>query len=179
MYIKSLLALIRARFTESPDGKLWANETKQVWGSSTTVCSLAAALANAANTYSGLASYTQTQLDNSLAYPLALAVLGVPDTFAAAPTAGGTIDLYMTLDDIDGTTDETPEPGSSDILYLGKYVGSFVMDNQDVATVKPIVISLEGVRKARFNIYNNCGQQLSYSSNPITVKITPFTYGPS
>lgn len=150
---------------------------KMQFGSATTVISLAAALANGANTYSGLGSFTQTQLDNSTdLHPFAKAVLGIPDTFAAAPTTGSTIDLYMTEDDIDGTSDETPEPASSDIQYLGRLVGQFVIDNQDVATIKPCNISLHGVKKARFNLLNSCGQQLSYTSNPITVKITPFTY---
>lgn len=157
-----------------------ANELKMVFGSATTVISHAAALASGANTYSGMSGCTMTQLDNSTAlYPYARAVLSVPDTFVAAPTAGGTFDLYMILDDIDGTSDETPEPGASDILYLGKYVGSFVVDNQDVATIKPIVISLEGVQKARFCLLNNCGQQTQYSTNPLTVKITPFSYMPT
>lgn len=157
-----------------------ANELKMVFGSSTTVISHAAALASGANTYTGLTGLTNTQLDNSaLLYPYARAVLGVPDTFAAAPTAGGTFDLYMVLDDIDGTSDETPEPGASDILYLAKWVGAWVVDNQDVATIKPIVISLEGVQKARFFVQNNCGQQASYTSNPMTVKITPFSYMPT
>ena len=67
-----------------------ANELKMVFGSSTTVISLAAALASGANTYTGLTGLTNTQLDNStLLYPYARAVLGVPDTFAAAPTAAG------------------------------------------------------------------------------------------
>lgn len=158
-----------------------ANELKMVFaGSATTVVSLAASLNSGANTYSGLSGCTMTQLDNStLLYPYARAVLSIPDTFAAAPTAGGTVDLYMTLDDIDGTSDETPEPGAADITHLGKYVGSFVIDNQDVATIKPIVIGLEGVQKARFFIANNCGQQASYTSNPLTVKITPFSYMPT
>lgn len=144
-----------------------------LFGSATTVISLAATLANAANTTTSEA----TQLDNSTnKYPYALAVLNITDTFAAAPTAGATIDLYMVMDDVDGTTDETPVPASSDILYLAKWVGAFVMDNQDVATVKPIVISLHGVLKARFFIYNQCGQTISYSSTATTVKITPFTY---
>ena len=157
-----------------------ANELKMVFGSTTTVISLAATLANAANTYNGLANCTMTQLDNSSTlYPFARAVLGIPDTFAAAPTAGALIDLYMVQDDVDGTSDETPEPGATDILYLARYCGSFIMDNQDVATIKAIEISLHGVQKARFMILNNCGQTLSYSSNPITVKITPFTYAPT
>lgn len=157
-----------------------ANETKMVFGSTTTVISLAATLASAANTYSGLAGCTMTQLDNSTAlYPWARAVLNIPDTFASAPTAGGTFDLYMSLDDVDGATDETPLPGATDIVYLAKYVGSFVVDNQDVANVKAIVISLEGVQKAQFYTANNCGVQSSYTSNPLTVKVTPFTYAPT
>ena len=157
-----------------------ANELKMVFGSATTVISHAAALASGANTYSGMSGCTMTQLDNSTTlYPYARAVLGIPDTFAAAPTAGGTVDLYMTLDDIDGTSDETPLPAASDITYLGKYVGSFVVDNQDVAQIKPIVISLEGVQKAQFYILNSSGQQISYSATATTVKITPFSYMPT
>jgi len=157
-----------------------AGELKMVFGSPTTVISLAAALASAANTYNGLTGCTMTQLDNSAAlYPYARAVLSIPDTFAAAPTAGGTIDLYMSLDDIDGTSDETPVPAAGDITYLAKYVGSFVVDNQDVATIKPITISLEGVQKAQFYLLNSSGQQISYTSNPTTLKITPFTYAPA
>ena len=157
-----------------------ANELKMVFGSATTVVSLAATLANGANTYTGLTGLTNTQLDNSTnLYPYAKAVLGIPDTFAAAPTAGGTVDLYLVEDDIDGTSDETPEPGASDILYLAKYVGSWVVDNQDVAQIKPIDISLMGVRKARFFILNNSGQQISYTSSPTTVKVTPYTVAPT
>ena len=45
-----------------------------------------------------------TQLDNSTAlYPDAIAHPVDHGYFAAAPTAGGTIDLYTTLDDISGT----------------------------------------------------------------------------
>lgn len=157
-----------------------ANETKMVFGSTTTVISHAATLASAANTYSGLAGCTMTQLDNSTTlYPWARAVLNITDTFAAAPTAGGTIDLYMSLDDVDGATDEIPLPAATDIVYLAKYVGSWVMDNNDTATVKAITISLEGVGKAQFYILNNCGQQISYSSTATTVKVTPFTYAPT
>ena len=76
---------------------------KMQFGSATTVISQAATLANGSNTYNGLTGCTMTQLDNSTdLYPFARAVLGVPDTFAAAPTAGSTIDLYMIVDDIDG-----------------------------------------------------------------------------
>jgi hypothetical protein len=114
-------------------------------------------------------------------YPDAKFVLNITDTFAAAPTAGGTIDVYMTAYDVDGTTDETPIPASSDILYLGRYVGSFVMDNQDVATVKVLIVPgcLYGISSAKFNLLNNCGQQISYSSTATTLKVTPLTTMPS
>lgn len=156
-----------------------ANELKQVYDAATTVISLAATLNNAANTYSGLAGLTMTDLSNSLNYPKAVATLNITDTFAAAPTAGGTIDLYMTMNDIDGTSDETPVPGASDILYLAKYIGSWIIDNQDVATIKPIIIDLTGVTSAKFYIYNNCGQQISYSSTATVVKIKPLSYAPT
>jgi len=152
---------------------------KMQFGSSTTVCSLAATLADGSNTYNGLASYTQTQLDNSTnLYPYAKAVLSITDTFAAAPTAGSTFDLYMIEDDIDGTSDETPIPAATDIIYRAKWVGSWILDNSDVAVLKPITIDLHGVQKARFDFVNRSGQQLSYSSTATTVKITPFTYVP-
>lgn len=157
-----------------------SNEVQMVFGSPTTVISLAATLANAANTYAGLSGLTMTQLDNStLLYPKAKAVLDIADTFAAAPTAGGTVDLYYIEDDVDGTQDETPEPAATDITALAKYAGSWVVDNQDVRHVKAITIDLEGVRKARFCILNNTGQTLSYSTQPILVKITPFSYKPA
>lgn len=145
----------------------------------TTVVSLAATLANGANTYEGLTNCTHTQLDNSTdKYPHARLVWTATDTFAAAPTAGGTIDVYMTVEDIDGTSDETPIPGASDIAYLGRYIGSFVLDNQDVATRKVLILLdvLAGVEKAKFNYLNSSGQQLSYSTNAITLKVHPFTY---
>lgn len=157
-----------------------SNELKHVFGSATTVISLAATLANGANTYAGLASCTMNQLDNStLLYPMAKAVLNINDTFAAAPTAGGTIDLFMYEEDIDGTTDATPVPAASDIDNLAKYVGSFVVDNQDVAHVKSIIFPLDGVQKAKFCIKNSTGQQTSYTSVATTVKVTPFSYMPS
>lgn len=157
-----------------------ANQTKMVFGSATTVCSLAATLANGANTYAGLASYTQTELDNSTdLYPWAIAVFNNPDTFSAAPTVGSTIDLFMVNNDIDGTSDETPVPAGLDIDNLAKLVGQFVLDNQDVANRKWCIISLAGVKKAFFDFKNVSGQTLSYTSNAITVKVTPFTYGPA
>jgi len=156
-----------------------ANELKTIFAAGTTTAvSLAADLANAANSLTTDA----TQLDNSvLLYPYANAVLTSPNGFGAAPTAGGTVDLYMIQDDVDGTDDEQPAPAATDITYRARYVGSWVVDNQTASDkfVGSIVISLEGVKKARFFILNSSGQLLDYVATLITVKITPFTYAPA
>lgn len=156
-----------------------ANETKQVFASATTVISHAATLASGANTYNG-GSTTMTELDNSSSlYPLALAVLDIVDTFAAAPTAGAYVELWMNRNDIDGTSDHLPVPAGSSDLKNAEFVGSFPIEDTDEAQRIAIVIALEGVKKANFFIKNSTGQQISYSSNPITVKVTPFTYAPT
>ncbi len=158
-----------------------ANDLKYNYSSTTTtVISLAATLANAANTYSTMTNLTMTPLDNSTDdYPYARAVLEIVDTFAAAPTAGSVISLWMTRNNIDGASDTTPVPAASDIDNIAEYVGAWVMDDQDVAVRKEIIINLEGVTNADFYIKNECGQQISYSANPTTVKITPFTVAPT
>ena len=147
-----------------------ANDTIMKWGSATTVISETAAIAD------GDFSTDTTQLDNSSTlYPYGLAVLRCQDTFAAAPDDNSTVDLYMVMDDVDGTVDESAAPSGTD-PEASTLVGSFPIYNTDEDQVRAINISLHGVRKARFFILNNTGQAISYSSNAITVKITPFTY---
>jgi hypothetical protein len=147
--------------------------------SSTTCISLAASLANDANTHSGHTGITQTALDNSTdKYPHARFVLEVPETFAAAPSAGAWFDIWMTENDIDGTSDETPVPGATDIESLAIRVGSILIDNQDVAQRKPLRVLgiLAGVNSALFYVRNKTGQATTYSSTPLTLKVTPFTF---
>lgn len=147
--------------------------------STTTVVSLAASLANNANTHSGHTGITQTALDNSTdKYPHCKFVLNVPETFAAAPTAGGYFDIWMTEENIDSTSDETPVPGATDIENLARYVGKITVDNQDVANLKPLVVHgiLATVSSALFYVRNVTGQATTYSSTALTLKATPFTY---
>lgn len=147
--------------------------------SATTVISLAAALVNDANTHSGHSGITQTALNNATdLYPHCKFVLNVPETFAAAPTAGGWFDIWMTENDIDSTSDETPVPGATDIENLARYVGSIRIDNQDVANLKPLVVHgiLAGVTSALFYLRNKTGQATTYSSTALTLKAQPFTY---
>jgi len=152
---------------------------KPAAGGATTCVSLAAALASDANTHSGHTGITQTALDNSTdKYPHAKIVLNVPETFAAAPTAGGYFDIWMTENDIDGTSDETPVPGATDIESLARYVGVIRIDNQDVAQLKPLVVHglLASVSSALFYVRNKTGQATTYSATALTLKVTPFTY---
>lgn len=147
--------------------------------SATTVISLAASLANGGNTHSGHSGITQTALDNSTdKYPHCKFVLNVPETFAAAPSVGGYFDIWMTENDIDSTSDETPVPGATDITELARYVGTIKIDNQDVANLKPLTVHgvLAGVSSALFYLRNQTGQATTYSSTALTLKATPFTY---
>lgn len=152
---------------------------KWIMGSTTTAISLAAALSNGANTYSGHSGITQTAVDNSSSkYPHAKFVLNVPDTFAAAPSTGAYFDIWMTENNIDSTSDETPVPGSSDIADLARYVGTIRIDNQDVANLKPLNVFnvLAGVSEALFYLRNQTGQATTYSSTALTLKVTPFSF---
>lgn len=147
--------------------------------STTTAISLAASLANDANTHSGHSGITQTALDNSTdKYPHAKFVLNVPETFAAAPSSGAYFDVWMTENDIDSTSDETPVPGATDIESLARYLGVIRVDNQDVAQLKPLTLHgvLAGVTSALFYVRNKTGQATTYSSTALTLKVTPFTY---
>lgn len=153
--------------------------TAWVLGSTTTAISLAASLANGGNTHSGHTGITQTAVDNSTdKYPHAKFVLNVPETFAAAPSTGGYFDIWMTENDIDSTSDETPVPGATDITDLARYVGTIRIDNQDVANLKPLVVHgiLAAVSSALFYVRNQTGQATTYSSTALTLKVTPFSY---
>ena len=120
---------------------------------------------------------TVTQFDNSTdLWPLAVATLSIVDTWAAAPDANSTVDLYMVKDDVDSTSDE--DMPTLTVTSGAHYVGSFVVAGSDAAQYRQIVISLAGVRKCRFAIYNGTGQTISYSSGN-TVKIEGFSYVPA
>ena len=122
---------------------------------------------------------TITEFDNSVdMWPLAVATLQIPDTFLAAPTVGSTIDLYMCRQDLAGGTNDETAPTTT-LVNGAKYVGSFgPLYATDEAQNLETVISLAGVRKAKFFIQNNSGTTMSYSAG-FTVKIEGFTFTPS
>jgi len=150
-----------------------ANQAKMVFASSTTCISFTAALAN------GSVDGGDTILDNSTnLYPLGTAELYLPNGFASAPTDRSTVDLYMVRYNVSGgTDDDTSAPTGTDV-EAAEYVGSFLIHDTDEAQRVTIVISLAGVNAAHFYIKNNCGVEISTGSAN-TVKIMPFTFGPT
>lgn len=153
------------------------NESKQYRaGSATVAISMTSDMATAVNNYSGQTGFTPTELDNASAlYPYAEAVLECA-AFTVAPAAGSGIELWMCKQNIDGTNDQVPAPVSTD-LKAATYVGFFpVVPNNSDAQRIPIIISLESVKSAFYFLKNATAQTLKAN---ITVKITPFSYGPT
>ena len=155
-----------------------ADEAIMTFGSATTCISQTATVAD------GEVVGGQTELDNSTnLFPLATAVIDIADTFGAAPT--GPIDLYVVRGDVDGTSDGTAlgyaalttSDNQTDPEYAER-LGAWTPD-VDEAYRDTITISLLGIKKGKFYIMNNTGTTLVYSSNTITVKITPFTFEPA
>ena len=158
-----------------------AGEAQILLGTPATVISHAATLVNNGYTYSGLTGLTMTNLDNSTTlYPSVRAVLDVPDTFSAAPTAGGYVNLYMLKLDVDGTSDDVPAPDST-ALKAAQYIGSFPIQAYDVAQRVTIDCPnvLRGITAAQFFVENKTGVSMSYASSPITVKVTAYTLKPA
>lgn len=150
-------------------------------GTTTTVISHAATLANTSWTYSGLTGCTMNDFDNSTdKYPHLRLVLDIPDTFAAAPSAGGAIQIYMLILNSDGTSDDIPAPDSGG-LKAARLITSIGIPAVDVAQRHTVLVHdvLGGVTGAQFFILNSTGQQISYTSNATTLKATSFTYNPA
>lgn len=157
------------------------NDLQFTLGTPVTAVSLAATLANAAYTYTGLASCTMNDLDNSTTkYPHLRCVLDIPDTFAAAPSPGGYFNVYMRVLNSDSTSDDIPAPDST-ALKAAKWIGLIPIQAYDVAQRVTVYFfdAILGVTGAQFFIENKCGQTASYSTNPITLKVTPFTHNPT
>lgn len=123
---------------------------------------------------------TITEYDNSTdLWPLAVATLKLPDTFSGAPTVGSSIDLFMCRQDLSGDTADDVVPPTTTLQKGATYVGSFsplyaVGEDQPLETV----ISLIGVRKAKYFIQNNSGVTMSFSAG-FTVELEGVTQTPS
>ena len=107
--------------------------------------------------YSTSATATERAFDNTEHFfTSAKAVLSC--SFSVAPDDQSTIDLIMFEQNIDGTNDETG-PAATDVQG-GKVVGNFKLYNDTAQQYQAEVISLYGVREAKFSIKNNGGQTM-------------------
>lgn len=157
------------------------NDLQFTFGTPVTAVSLAATLSNAAYTYAGLTSCTMNDLDNSTTkHPHLRCVLDLPDTFAAAPTAGGYFNVWMLVLNSDSTSDDIPAPDAT-ALKAAKWIAAIPIQAYDVAQRVTVYVPdiLNGVTGAQFFLENRCGQNASYSSNPITLKVTSYTNNPT
>ena len=109
--------------------------------------------------------------------PLVSFLLEVDD-WSAAPTAGETVDLYVSLVSVNGTSDEP----AVDASYSGHYLGSFVVDAADAAQY--LVLGPTGLpalatsQEYQFYVYNNTSVTMGAGNNEWRLKVTPVTYGP-
>jgi hypothetical protein len=152
--------------------------TKQFIGSAQTVINTSTDVA--ANNFTGSPAATFTNNDAAVPNaPYALAMAEFPD-WAAAPTAGATMELWGVLKDTDGTDDDTDAP-SGTAAGGARFFGSFTMAAADALQRRTIVISLEGIMDAidvDFYIKNGTTQNLNNDGGTsLVVKITPFSYG--
>lgn len=155
-----------------------ANEQTHTYGTQTTVISQTATVADT-EVVGG-----DTEFDNEAGnnYAMALATLTVTDTFGGAPA--GNIALYMVRGEVNTANNDDTALGyaqldTTDNQTTPEYAELITVfpANVDEAYRLTKVISILGVKKAKFYIQNNTGQTLVYSSNAITVTITPFAMG--
>jgi len=146
-----------------------ANETKRVYGSSTTLTSTGASL-----TSGSISAAMGTTLDLSAAGDYPHVRFYFTGTFATATgIENKVLELICRELDVDGTTD-TEVPTAT---YRNRLVGAFVVKNSTSA--QNLVCDVyDAPRKGEYYLYQETGQTLNGTGN-WTVKATPFTYGPT
>lgn len=149
-----------------------AGEAIWTYASLSEIVSAGSAPGNAAISASGgftataSSTVTSTQHNN---YPLADLVLTV--AFSTAPTAGGTIDIFLREESVDGTND-TPQPDSN---FLHQHVGQWLVDAVGSSTTQYLTTEIPIKREFSIWLRNNCDQA---TDTGWTVDIRAKTFGP-
>lgn len=142
------------------------NDAIDKFGTQTTVVASGSALADTIVSASSEGTLTNTD-------DVREAAAVFTGTFAGAPAANSTVDLYLQPLDIDGTND-APAPAST---YLNVYAGSFPLSSATTQSV-PIDIPLPNTKSGQtYGIFvqNAAGQALN---SGWTLKVTPKAIGP-
>lgn len=144
-----------------------AGEITKVRGTTKTIVSSGASIANTAMSAASASTYG-TAADGA-SYPDAEFVITV--TFGSAPLVGTTLALFARPMDIDGTAD-APAPSTT---YLQRHIGSFVVS---AATSQSLVIERQDVPLlAEYYLLNvDTGQTVQAAW---TLKVTPISYKPA
>jgi len=147
---------------------------KALYGTAQTV------IDTASNVSAGNFSATTTIFDNTSDAAVPYARWGVATLFindwGGVPTAGGTVDLYGVLQDVDSTSDDTDAPATT-VVGGARYFGSWIIAGVDAAQRRTITIDLLGVKKCSFYYKNGTSQTATNTGANSTVKITPLAYG--
>lgn len=149
--------------------------SKMFYGTAQTVFDLATDIGNgnfsaAGTTYNNT---TDAAVPNA---PYAKAMAEFPD-WAAAPSAGASVELWGLEIDTDGTDDDTDAP-SGTASGGARLFGAWVLAATDALQRRTIVISTLGIKTVAFYLKNNSG--VNMNNDAVTnciVKITPFSVG--
>jgi hypothetical protein len=158
-----------------------AGDAIQVFdGTPTTVLTQTADLVTA--NFSTAATYTVTEFDNSTdLWPMARCSLLFGDStfWNAAPTVGTTIDIYICPRDLSGGTTDVTVPTTT-LVNGAQYAGSFsALYATDEAQPLQAVISLLGIEKCTFAIFNSSGASIDWTDGGNNVTVEGFTFTPS
>lgn len=159
-----------------------AGEIKNIYGTSTTVISRTSDLAD-----DNIATF-DTEWVNTKAYPRALCTFHTPDGFTGGAWATATgndgpqMTVYGIQTDVDGTDDDTPVPtATGDTVHASRWAEIPISDESTPGTEqrRTKTINMEGIKGAKFYLRNQTGRSVDYNATAITLKITPFTFGPA
>lgn len=129
----------------------------------------------AASNFSAAGTMFDNTTDSVVPYaPMAVAVLTIE--MVATPGAGTVMELWAVMQDVDGTTDETPVPATTS-SNAAHCLGGFVLSASATPQTMQIVINLEGVQKFVPYLKNGSAVATDVASSGYTLKITPFAIG--
>ena len=103
------------------------------------------------------------------------ASFGLLVDYATAPDVGSVINLYVQINDINGTNDSPDPDGNFPQYYLGSFAVDNITTDMYLALADIKLPALEASQTYHFFIENRTGQTIQ---NTWELWVTPKTYGP-
>jgi hypothetical protein len=149
-------------------------KTKQFLGTEQALMAITSDL-TAANFSAAGTAFDNTN-DAAVPYaPYAIAMI----EFAMAASTGvlyPQIELWATIENTNGTSDDTDPPNGTDKAG-GRFLGSWTVATGTSAQRRSTVISLAGVKSFVPYIKNGTAQTMNNDTTTLVLEVTPFTYG--